>query len=285
MFSNINILSVDIEDWFHILDDPAVPSYKNWDQLEKRVHIGTEKLLQLFEEHKVKATLFCLGWVAERNKKLIRECVAAGHEIACHGYAHLLAYKVGRKNFRKDIIKGKELVEDITGCEVKGFRAAGFSITNNTKWVFDEIVSAGFTYDSSIFPAGRAHGGFEKSPLSPYKIKTENGTLIEIPQSVIQVFNKKISLFGGGYLRISPLWLIRLGIIHLSNSNRPLIIYVHPREFDTDHPRLNLRFKRRFKSYININSTFPKITWLCKNYNFITMYELTQKMFGTSFVT
>ena len=144
-------------------------------------------------------------------------------------------------------------------------------------WIFEEIREAGYLYDSSVFPAKRGHGGIADFRIEPHEINTAHGSLIEIPQSMIEVFGKRLSFFGGGYLRIAPVFLIKWGISKLQKTGLPTVIYVHPREVDPSHPRLPLKLHRRFKSYVNLNSTIPKLHWLCENYKFQLMkdYRLT----------
>jgi len=276
--SNHNCFTIDVEDWFHILDSPAVPTIAHWESLESRVDRNVNKLLELLEKYGVKSTMFWLGWVAKKNWELVQKCHAAGHEIASHGYAHVLAYEVGRIAFGEDIRKGKALLENIVGDEVKGFRAAGFSTTDDTNWTFNMIAKAGYKYDSSVFPSSRGHGGMKNSLLEPHIIHTKQGDLVEIPQSMLEVLGKRISFFGGGYMRIAPQWLINWGIKSLHDTGRPLIIYVHPREVDPNHPRLPLGIKRTFKSYVNLKTTLPKLEMLCKKYKFIKMMELAEKV-------
>jgi polysaccharide deacetylase family protein (PEP-CTERM system associated) len=272
--NSANVISIDVEDWFHILDSPAVPKLESWSSLESRIERNVEEILTLLDSFSVKVTFFWLGWAAERHKVLVRKCQNAGHEIASHGYGHVLAYKVEPKAFKNDLLKSKKLLEDIIGDQVLGFRTAGFGIKDNTKWAFDVIKETGFRYDSSIFPSMRNHGGIRNSQLGPYTIDTENGPLIEVPMSAVDVMGKRLNLFGGGYLRLSPKWLIRWGIKKLYVAEHPLIVYVHPREIDPDHPRLPLRAIRRFKCYVNLKSTLPKLQWLCKEYKFCRMREL-----------
>lgn len=269
----VSFLTVDVEEWFHILDDPAVPVISDWSNLEARLPANIEILLSIFSEHNVKVTMFWLGWVAEKYPELVRRCARAGHEIASHGYGHVLAYQVSRHVFGSDINRAKKLLEDITGAEVAGFRAAGFSSTDKTPWLFDEIRAAGYLYDSSVFPAKRGHGGIADFRLEPHVIDTAHGRLIEIPQSVIEVCGKKFSVFGGGYLRIAPVNLIKWGLGRLQKAGRPAVIYVHPREVDPEHPRLPLKLYRRFKAYVNLRSTVPKLHWLCENYKFTLMKD------------
>jgi polysaccharide deacetylase family protein (PEP-CTERM system associated) len=272
-----NVLSIDVEDWFHILDSPAAPSIERWPFLESRIEGNLEKLLTLLNRFSVKATFFWLGWIAERNKSLVHKCRNAGHEIASHGYAHVLAYKVGQNVFRQDIARAKAILEDIIGEPVRGFRTAGFGITKKTAWAFDVIKESGHQYDSSVFPASRAHGGISDSQLGPYFIETQSGCLLEIPISVVEIFGHRTSLFGGGYLRLASKWMVKWGINKLQKAGQPLIVYVHPREVDPGHTHLPLPLFRRFKCYVRLNSTLPKLEWLCRNYSFCTMLEMIEK--------
>ncbi|HDQ04170.1 MAG TPA: DUF3473 domain-containing protein [Deltaproteobacteria bacterium] len=269
----MNYLTIDVEEWFHILDDPAVPVISVWSKLEARLPRNIERILSILDENKVKATMFWLGWAAEKYPALVRRCADAGHEIASHGYAHLLAYEAGREKFREDIQRGKKILEDITGKEVSGFRAAGFGTTADTPWLFDEIRAAGFVYDSSVFPAKRGHGGIVDFKREPHVIYTPDGSLLEIPQSVVEICGRRVSFFGGVYLRIAPVFLIKWGISKLHKEGRPAVIYIHPREVDPEHPRLSLKLHRRFKSYVNLSSTVPKLKWLCENYKFGLMKD------------
>jgi polysaccharide deacetylase family protein (PEP-CTERM system associated) len=275
---NRNAFSIDVEDWYHILDSPLAPPIDQWDRLESRVRTNTIKILRMLNQHDARATLFWLGWVAERHPDLVRQCHADGHEIASHGYAHLLAYKVGRAAFREDLVRSKEVLENIIGAPVHGFRAPGFSVTEETPWVFDEIRAAGYAYDSSIFPASRGHGGMIAAPLAPYVIQTGSLPLVELPQSLIHLMGKRISLFGGGYLRLAPLSLIRWGVRKLHREGRPLIIYIHPREVDPGHPRLPLSWARRIKCYVNLETTVPKLNHLMNEYRFTTMRDLAEEI-------
>lgn len=272
----LSCLTIDVEDWFHILDSPAVPSIERWSSLESRIERNLEEMLTLLDSFSVKVTLFWLGWVAERHKGLVRKCQNAGHEIASHGYGHVLAYEVGADAFRRDITRAKIILEDITGEPVRGFRAPGFGITKKVAWAFDVIKDSGYQYDSSVFPASRGHGGMSASLLGLYFIATASGHLLEIPMSVVEIFGRRASLFGGGYLRLANKQMIKWGINKLQAAGQPLIVYVHPREIDPDHPRLPLTLLRQFKCYVNLKSALPKLKWLCKNYSSCTMLEMVE---------
>ena len=258
-------LTVDVEEWFHILDAPCAPKLDTWHQLESRFERSLRLILEILSETAQRGTFFWLAWLAERHPQLVRLCKDLGHEVASHGYGHVLAYEVGQKRFREDVRRSKTVIEDITGTPVHGFRAAGFSTINDTTWTFEEVCAAGFKYDSSVFPASRGHGGMTSSPLLPHAIETSAGRLIVFPQSVVSIAGRRISLFGGGYLRVAPLALIRWGCYRLARGSRPLIVYLHPRELDPAHPRLALPPVRYFKCYANLKSTEYKLRWLCSH--------------------
>ncbi len=186
----------------------------------------------------------------------------------------MLAYKVGPDAYREDLTRGKAVLEDITGEEVPGFRAPGFGITDDSPWAFEVIREVGHRYDSSAFPTARGHGGMLSAPMDPYPIETAAGRLWEVPMSVVKMLGKRVCLFSGGYLRLAPLSLIRWGIGKLRAKNRSLIVLIHPREVDPGHPRLDLPLKRRFKCYVNLKSTLPKINWICRNVPLSTMTDV-----------
>lgn len=267
-------LTIDVEEWFHILDSDAVPGMAQWSDLQSRLEPTVDAILELLYRYDGKATFFWLGWVAERHRALLRRCSACGHEIASHGYAHVLPYRVGARQFRADIIRAKTVLEEISGREVTGFRAPGFGITEMTPWAFDTIRGAGYLYDASIFPARHGHGGQAGASVNPHFIETGHGNLFEAPTSIIEILGRRVSLFGGGYLRLAPRAMIKWGIARLKAEGRPLIVYFHPRDLDPNQPRLSLPLVRRFKCYVNLHSTFDKIEWLCENHSFGTMHDL-----------
>ena len=268
---HLNAFSCELEDWFHILDSDRVPPIREWPVLPLRAERSVDQLLQLFEDNEVRATFFCLGWMAERMPHLVRRCHAAGHEIGSHGYGHVLPYQVGPRAFLKDIVRSKALLEDITGREVIGFRCPGFAVRDGNRWVFDVVTEAGFKYDASVFPADHGHGGLQAAVPGPHLVRTTHGPLVEIPVSTVSIWGRRYCLFGGGHLRIAPLSLIRWGIGRLHREGQPLVVYIHPREIDPHHPRLPLPLFRRFKCYVNLRSTLPKVRWLCSHYSFTTM--------------
>jgi len=254
-----NIFSVDVEDWFHILELESTPHIEAWNGFESRLQKNFYSLLDEFDITNTKVTCFFLGWVAEKFPEVVKEADNRGHEIASHGYAHQLIYTQTQQEFSEDITKTKKIIEKITNKPVEGYRAPGFSITKETPWAMEELAKAGYKYDSSIFPASRGHGGIIGANVFPHKINTKYGEIIEFPITTVNILNKRICFFGGGYLRFFPYFIIKAMSKRVNNEKRPVIYYIHPREIDLSHPRLSMGFVRRFKSYYNLKSSILKI--------------------------
>ena len=166
----------------------------------------------------------------------MRDALRHGHEIATHGYAHKLIYNQTPAEFKNDIFKSRSILENITGEAVKGYRAPGFSITPGTSWAFDILVENGIKYDSSVFPGKRFYGHFEKFNKEPVMVGTDKGRIIEFPQSVVDFGLFKLSCFGGGYFRLFPESFFILMSHYIEKNNRPLILYIHPRDLDPGQP-------------------------------------------------
>lgn len=272
------VFSVDVEDWFHILDLPSTPPLEQWPALQSDVERNTRRMLEIFKEKKVKCTLFFLAWVAERWPHLVREALADGHEIASHGYAHELVYTISRERFAADIRKAKDIIEQAGGSGVKGDRCPGFSVTVETPWFFDEVRAAGYVYDSSVFPGSRGHGGLPNAQPVPHVIGTPHGDLVEFPISLGSLLGKRMYFFGGGYLRFFPYALIRDRVRAVQQEGRNVVFYLHPREIDPGQPRLPMSAKRRFMTYVGLRTTEPKMRRLFDEFRFTTFAELLEPL-------
>lgn len=259
-------ITVDVEDWYHILDSGATLPIERWHTMESRVEANLHRLLDVFSDHGTRATFFWLGWLAERLPDLVRRCATEGHEIASHGYGHLLAYQVGPEVFEHDVAASKAILEDTCGQEVRGFRAPGFGIKDETDWAFDIIRSVGHTYDSSLFPAIRRHGGMPRGSLDLHRIATEHGPLLEVPISAVRFLGVRFCPFAGGYFRATPRWLLTLAARQLRRNARPIVALAHPREIDPEQPRLDLHFPRRWFYYHGIAGTEAKLEWLLRRH-------------------
>ena len=265
-----SIFSVDVEDWFHILDVPSAPAISEWSGLPSRVERNFNKLLDIFSEYDVQVTCFFLGWVGERFPHLVREAVARGHEVASHGYGHRLVYEQQRDEFCDDVRRARLLLEDIAGAQVIGYRAPGFSTTEETPWFFDALADAGYQYDSSVFPAPRGHGGMRNGRRDPHRVRED---LLEMPITVADVMGQPMCFFGGGYLRLFPYWLVKKKARGVLAEGRPVVFYIHPREIDPAHPRLPMSASRRFKSYVHLESTEAKIRHVLQDFPVTTFQK------------
>ena len=254
-----SIFSIDVEDWYHILDVPSAPPLSEWDALPARVEQNFRRMLDILAETGSRATCFFIGHIAKRFPALVREAKARGHEIASHSYEHRLVYDMSPADFCEDARRARQTLEDISGGPVRGFRASGFSVTDQTPWFFEKLVEAGYSYDSSTFPAARGHGGLKGGALAPYGRDTASGKLAEFPVTVAEVLGKRLCFFGGGYLRLFPYPLVKRMSRAVLDEGRPVIFYVHPREIDPGHPRLPMSASRRFKTYVNLDTTERKI--------------------------
>ena len=275
-----SIVSVDVEDWFHILDVASTPAIDIWDTLPSRVESNFRRLLDLFGEHQARVTCFFLGWVGERYPHLVREAAQRGHEIASHGYAHKLVYQMTRDEFYADAVRAREILEDACGMPVAGYRSPGFSATAKTSWFLETLAEAGYRYDSSVFPAARSHGGMRSAPREPYRVGSPDAGLVEVPISVADLAGVPLCFFGGGYLRLFPYWLIRRMARRVLAEGRPVVYYVHPREIDPDHPRLPMSAVRRFKSYVNLSSTEGKLRRILQEFPTVTFQEYLDRYAG-----
>jgi polysaccharide deacetylase family protein (PEP-CTERM system associated) len=273
------IFSVDVEDWFHILDLPSTPGLSTWDSLPSRVESNFRRLLEIFSEAQVHVTCFFLGWVAQRFPHLVREADRSGHEVASHGYAHRLIYEMTPQEFYEDAFTSKRIIEDIVGHPIWGYRASGFSVTERTPWFFDKLMEAGYRYDSSVFPAPRGHGGLKNGHYAPYWVGGSVEGLIEFPITVIKVLGKPVCFSGGGYLRLFPFSLIKRMVFHLLEQDRPVIFYVHPREIDPHHPRLPMGLRRRFKCYFNLKTAESKIRRVLSAFEVMTFRDFLAEQF------
>lgn len=272
-----SVFTVDVEDWYHILDVPSAPKISEWESAAPHVENDFIKLLDMISEKNVSVTCFFLGWIAERFPHLVKEAAVRGHEIASHGYSHRLVYEMSEVEFYDDAVRSKAVIEDIAGRPVLGYRSAGFSITEDTPWYFEKLIEAGYKYDSSVFPGPRGHGGLKSDRFGPYLVKGKSGNIIEFPITLAKFLSKRICFFGGGYLRFFPYLLIKKMGRRVLNEGRPIIFYVHPREVNPGHPRLEMNYKRRFKSYVNLKTTGTKVSRILEDFRVVTFERFIEK--------
>ncbi|MBD3315326.1 MAG: DUF3473 domain-containing protein [Chitinivibrionales bacterium] len=265
----MNILTFDIEDWFHILDNDATRTEKEWSGFSSRIRANTGRILDLLAQRGQKATFFCLGWIARNYPEIVRKIDEHGHEIGSHSSMHQLVYEQSSKRFSTDLRDSIDLLEDTIGKKVVSYRAPGFSITERTPWAFEALVDAGIEKDSSVFPAPRGHGGFPAFGVAEPAIIECNGLrLKEFPINIATVSGKSLIFSGGGYFRLLPYPVIR----RMTAASAYVMTYFHPRDFDPAQPVLpGLPLTRRFKSYVGLKRAWKKLGWLLNDFSFIDL--------------
>ncbi|MBK6444930.1 MAG: polysaccharide deacetylase family protein [Bacteroidetes bacterium] len=271
----MNILTIDLEDWFHILDHPATERPEQWSGFESRLEKNVDRLLDLLDEHKQQATWFCLGWIAKQYPQVVKK-VAAKHELACHSDLHQLVYNQTPIAFKEDTLNVIRRLEDLSGKKMNAYRASGFSITEKTSWAFEILSECGITLDCSVFPASRNHGGFEKfGTAQPCRIAVNGTFLKEFPLNTIRLFGKEIVFSGGGYFRALP-----YSFIHSQMKKSDYVMtYFHPRDFDPAQPVLkSLPFKRRLMSYVGLQGALPKFKKLLLDHSFVDLAKADKQM-------
>jgi polysaccharide deacetylase family protein (PEP-CTERM system associated) len=268
----VNAMTIDVEDYFHVSAFEGVVARDRWDQLESRVCANTERLLRIFQAHDVRATFFVLGRVAEQFPALVADIVAAGHEIASHGYDHRLVYQQTSSAFREDVRRAKGQLEALSGRAVEGYRAPSYSITARTPWAFDVLIEEGHRYDASVFPIRHDRYGIPDAPRHAHVISRAAGSLVETPGSTVRLGPVNIPMAGGGYFRLLPYWWTRWGISRVNQRERlPAIFYLHPWELDTGQPRLPASRLSRFRHYRNLHRTEDRLRQLLTDFRFDTL--------------
>ena len=272
----LNALTIDVEDYYQVSAFESVVRRESWNQYESRVENNTLRILDLLDEYHTLATFFVLGHVAERHPSLVRTIVERGHEIASHGYSHRRIYTQTPQKFREETLKTKQIVEDLTGQPILGYRAASYSITDKSLWALDILAEEGFEYDSSIFPIVHDIYGIPGTSRFPcVKVLRSGRQIKEFPPSTVRIFGRNIPVAGGGYLRLFPYKISAWAIHRLNETERqPAMVYLHPWEIDPDQPRISAPWLSRFRHYQNLASTQTKCERLLKDFSWAPMEEV-----------
>lgn len=269
----LNALTIDVEDYFHVSGFASVIRPQDWEGHETRVEASTDRVLACMAEAGVRATFFVLGWVAERFPALVRRIQRAGHEIASHGYAHQLIYEQTPAEFRADLRRSLTILQDLCGRAVTAYRAPSFSITNRSLWALDVLVDEGIRVDSSIYPTHHDRYGIAGTPLEPHRIRRAAGDLWEFPPPVCRTLGYPVPVGGGGYFRLYPYPLTRIGLRRINRAGRPFTTYLHPWEFDPGQPRIRAGRLRSFRHYVNLRRTESRLVRLMRDFSFGTISE------------
>jgi polysaccharide deacetylase family protein (PEP-CTERM system associated) len=264
-------MTVDVEDYFQVSAFEESIHRKDWNNLPCRVETNTRRILELFAEHEVHATFFLLGWVAERYPGLVRQIADLGHEVASHGFSHVRVTQQQPHEFSRDISKTKALLEDISGREVCGYRAASYSIVADTLWAHELLQEAGYRYSSSIYPIRHDLYGIPDAPRFAYR--PENGELLEIPVTTLPLFKNNLPCGGGGYFRLLPYRVSRWAMKQVNHKDgEACVFYFHPWEIDPDQPRQSgVTWKTRFRHYLNLGRMEERVENLLTDFHWSRM--------------
>jgi polysaccharide deacetylase family protein (PEP-CTERM system associated) len=264
-----NVFSVDVEDYFHVQAFANRIRPAEWDHFESRVVKNTLRIVDLLDQRQTRGTFFVLGWVADHYPELIKQIHRAGHEIGCHSYWHQLVFRQTPDEFRADLKRATDTLQNIIAEPVTAYRAPSFSITADSLWALDVLVEEGYRIDSSIFPVRHDTYGIPEASPAPHAIHRDPGVIFEFPPAVRCKRFANIPVAGGGYFRMFP---YRLTTHWLGNVNRkegrPFVFYIHPWEVDPDQPRLQSGWKSRLRHYQNLHSTEGKLDRLLQAFPF-----------------
>lgn len=270
--SIVNALSVDVEEYYHAIifreGTKGIASRCFGSRIEKSV----ERVLGLLGDRDIRATFFILGEVAAAHPAMVRKIARQGHEVACHGDRHELVWCQTPEEFRAEVRRAKQLLEDLTAQAVIGFRAPNFSIGRAQAWAYDILLEEGFRYDSSIYPILHDRYGYPSGPRFIHEIR-RNGheRLIEFPIGTARFLGVNFPIGGGGYFRLLPLALIRYAIRHVNAHERqPVMFYFHPWELDSDQPRPSMPWHHRFRHYVGLQREEAKLSCLLRQFPFST---------------
>jgi polysaccharide deacetylase family protein (PEP-CTERM system associated) len=269
-----NAMSVDVEDWFQVQAFARTIPRHAWDGLDRRVEANTDRVLERFAAHRVRATFFTLGWVAERHPALIRRIVAAGHELASHGHGHELVNEIGADAFRADIRRARQVLEDVSGTAVIGYRAPTFSIGPHTPWAHAILAEEGHRYSSSVFPVKHDLYGAPDAPRGPHRPCGDG--VVEVPMTTVRAAGRNLPCSGGGWFRLVPYPLFRAGLRRVNTrEHRPGVFYFHPWEVDPAQPRVAEAPRlSRFRHYTGLSAMMARLDRLLTDFAWGRMDEV-----------
>jgi polysaccharide deacetylase family protein (PEP-CTERM system associated) len=282
--SKITLLTFDIEEWFQVENLNGIIRKNEWERKKSTVVQNTQRILDVLGKYKIPATFFILGWVAERQPDLVKDIFEAGHEIACHGYGHQLAYDLSEEELIKDVSDAKKILEDIIAFPISGYRAPNFSINDN---IMLQLKRLKFIYDSSYNPFqmhgryGSLHGLGEKVARGCYLTKSG---LYEIPIPAITRFNVTVPIGGGAYFRIYPYWISKMFISRKLKQDKIYTMYLHPWEFEPEQERVeSIKLNYKIRHYYGLKKTARKLIRLIEDLKKMECQFLTMRQYVESF--
>ena len=272
--TNANAITIDVEDYFQVEAFFDVIDRGDWDGFDCRVEANIDRILELLAEAGARATFFTLGWIAERHPRVVRAIVEMGHELASHGWDHRRADGQNRAEFLADVVHAKAFLEDLGGCEVKGYRAPSFSVSRHNLWVMETLAEAGYSYSSSTYPILHDNYGIPEGPRFAFH-PLPNCAFQEIPVTSLRLFGRNWPCGGGGYFRLLPYELSAKALARVNREGKPCVFYFHPWEVDPDQPRISAApLKSRLRHYLNLNKTETRLARLLQAFRWRRMDEI-----------
>jgi len=267
--------TVDLEEYFQVSAFESCVARSDWDGFQTRLVGQVAPLLESLARHQARATFFVLGWVAERQPELIRMIAAAGHEIASHGWDHVRVTNQTPRQFRASIRRTKDLLEEITGTPVLGFRAPSFSIVAGREWALDVLIEEGYRYDSSLFPVRRPGGGYgyPQGLPDPHWLERPAGRLAEIPPTTLRWCGVRLPAAGGAYFRLLPYRVVRAAFRQCERRGVCGTFYIHPWELDAAQPRLDVSWVTRVRHYGGLRGTPRRLERLLRDFRFTAVRD------------
>lgn len=264
---NAHLLTVLVEDYFHVGAFDSLIQQRNWSNFEARYEQNTQKALDLLDEYDTKATFFVLGWIAEKNPSLVREITERGHEVASRGYYHRGLVNLSREEFQADLSRTNRAIEDATGERVYGYRAAEKLNFRRDQWVLDTLAEEGMAYDASFMPTRKD----EVSRRTASVFETPSGPIWEFPYSTLDVLAGLAPISGGNYIRQIPYSITKHAIAKWDKSAKgPFMLYFHVWELDPDQPRISAAsLHTRLRHYRKLDKMEWVLRDLLKRYDFI----------------
>ncbi len=263
-----HFFTVDVEEYFQVSGlEPWIPR-QHWSSLESRVDRSMGELLELLDRHRTKGTFFILGWLAQRKPGLVRTIAAEGHEIASHGWEHRKVFDLTPDRFRGSVRRTKQLLEDVSGLPVRGYRAPSFSILQGMEWALDILIEEGYRYDSSLYPIRRPGYGFAGGARDPHWLFRPGGTLLELPPATLKFSGVSLPAGGGGYFRVFPFPLIRHAMNQAQRRGVSATFYIHPWELDPKQPRFPVSWMAQVRQYGGLTRTSSRLERLLREFRF-----------------
>lgn len=274
--NSIHSISFDVEEYFQVANLRANFPKAEWDQIDSRLDVGMQRILECLAKNGSRATFFFLGWIAERYPEWVKRCLDGGHEIASHGYDHDFLWDLGPEAAAVDLERTEQALVAAGAAKPRGFRASTFTLTERTLWAFDLLIERGYTYDSSVHPVTHPTYGIPDFAPGISTVAREGGSIVEFPVSTKRMAGRNLPMGGGGYFRLYPGGLIRKHIADLDKCGESGCIYLHPWEFDPGQPRAKTSAMSSFRHYVGLERSLGKLDRLLGGFNFVGLEEVLE---------